>query len=212
MIDGQASLSAFVLAGGHSRRFGSDKAMVEISGTPQILRLQRRLLQLDLDPVWVCDRIERLQQFSVKTIVDVQSASGPMSGLAAALRYTLSNRGGWLLLLSCDQVLLREDWIAALVAGTREPVQYRAIVFRSAQSNAAMPALPPLNPVPGLYHTTLLPQVVQRLEAREFSLQKLLRNTQTLELETFEDPRRWSFNTPEELQNICERLQLSVGQ
>ena len=99
-----------VLAGGQSRRFGSDKALAEIDG--------RRLLDLAVETLggW-CDEVVVVgrEDAPAKTLADWPAAGmGPLGGIAAALRF--ANRESFTEVLSCavDSVGLPGDLPALL--------------------------------------------------------------------------------------------------
>lgn len=103
-------LLGVVLAGGASRRFGSDKALAEVEG--------RTLLAHAVDTLsgW-CDQIVVVgrEQAPAPTLPDWPRAGmGPLGGLAAALRFAADD--GYATVLSCpvDAVGLPEDLPARL--------------------------------------------------------------------------------------------------
>ena len=88
-------LAAVILCGGESRRFGSDKALVEVEGEPLVLRVARRV-SLAADPVVLASgRRGRLASalgpLPFAEIEDAPAAtgprggSGPLGGLVAGL-------------------------------------------------------------------------------------------------------------------------------
>ena len=82
----QMDLSAVLLAGGESRRMGTDKATILFRGKPlwQIqletlrnLRPAEIFLSVRMDPLW--------RPRDVQFIADVPPSRGPLSGIAASL-------------------------------------------------------------------------------------------------------------------------------
>ncbi len=78
-------VTGLILAGGASRRMGSDKALVAFDGEPLLRRVATRLLE-------VCDEIlvasgdgERLRAFGHRQVADARQGSGPLGGLVAGI-------------------------------------------------------------------------------------------------------------------------------
>lgn len=101
------SLSAVLLAGGESRRMGTDKATLVLNGTPlwQIqLDLLRRLklaeifLSARTDPDW--------RPRDVRFVADHSPSCGPLSGLAASLGQIKTTH---LLALAIDMPFMKDD-------------------------------------------------------------------------------------------------------
>ena len=75
-----------VLAGGLSRRMGTDKALVEIDGTPMVLRAADALRASGLTEVIVvggCRR--RLGELGLRVVADLYPGQGPLGGVITAL-------------------------------------------------------------------------------------------------------------------------------
>ena len=81
-----ASISAFVLAGGQSRRMGQDKALLTLAGEPLIEHALSILRNAGLSPVIAGARSD-LSRFA-PVIPDPDPDLGPLSGICAALDST----------------------------------------------------------------------------------------------------------------------------
>lgn len=75
--------AGFVLAGGESRRMGCDKALVEFSGEPLIVRALTLLRDAGMEPR-IAGARANLQQFA-PVIADPEPGRGPLAGVCAAL-------------------------------------------------------------------------------------------------------------------------------
>jgi molybdenum cofactor guanylyltransferase len=80
-----AALAGVILCGGRSRRMGVDKATITFDGSTL---LERALARLDevCDPVLIAGGDAPRTVAGRRSVVDVVSGAGPLSGLVAALR------------------------------------------------------------------------------------------------------------------------------
>jgi molybdopterin-guanine dinucleotide biosynthesis protein A len=116
---------AYILCGGRSRRFGSDKARTSNAGQPQLLQLRDQLVKAGHEVHFVADRADRFNDLGVSCLVDPQADSGPLAGLSCALTHharsvamddrALDRTAGWLLLVSCDQAHWDPTWYRVLL-------------------------------------------------------------------------------------------------
>ena len=99
-----------VLAGGRSRRFGSDKAMALLDGQTLIDRVIAALAP-QVDALLVCGR----DMPGVRCVTDRPVADlGPLGGLNAALRYGLDNGFDSVISVPCDAPFVPADLVARL--------------------------------------------------------------------------------------------------
>jgi len=117
MTDGKrdAEAAGYILAGGGSRRFGRDKALVEVGGFP-MLRRMIGLLQSVAKNVKVVGAREKYAQFEKKMVSDGWPGEGPLGGIITALRDSAleAERSEWNLIVSCDMPFLTAEWLAFL--------------------------------------------------------------------------------------------------
>ncbi|QDT17603.1 molybdenum cofactor guanylyltransferase [Alienimonas californiensis] len=186
-----AGLPAYVLAGGRSRRFGSDKALADRNGEPALVRLVHALNAAGAASVAAVAReAGRYDGVGVRTIADAVADAGPLAGLETALADATTRGGGWILAVSCDLFDVPAPWIARLrTAATAERL---AVAFRPDR----------WEPFPGLYHVDLLPTVRAQLGGNQRSFQVLL-SAPDARAVTVPPPPDWptrpSYNTPAEL-------------
>ena len=100
-----------VLAGGQSRRFGSDKALAELDDRPLIAHAAAAL-QPHVDAVAICGRI-----FGGYIALPDRPTPGlgPLGGLAAALRHASDNDFDAVLSIGCDVPALPAGLVETLV-------------------------------------------------------------------------------------------------
>ncbi len=126
-------LPAYILAGGQSRRFGSDKARHLTPAGPQLLVLADQLRNCGHSVHVVADRADRYADLGLTCLVDTQPDSGPLAGLASALAHHRSARStgcqpvsdnpssassrfpSWILLVNCDQLVWQAAWVEHLM-------------------------------------------------------------------------------------------------
>lgn len=179
-------IPVYLLAGGQSSRFGSDKARAEVGGAALLVRLARSLQPLAASVTVVADRAGKYQDLGLVTIADAVPGLGPLGGLQTALAH--AGGPGWTLVASCDLLELRAEWIERLWEHTTDGT--RAVAYRDRFWQA----------FPGLYHTSLLPQIEHRLRSGDGAVWRLLQEAPAVGLPL---PADWpvvaQMNTPEDL-------------
>jgi molybdopterin-guanine dinucleotide biosynthesis protein A len=111
-----AAARGYVLAGGASRRFGADKALVEIAGRTLLSRICEVVSQ-SASFVQVIAPAGRYLDQNVKLIRDRWPDEGPLGGIITALLTTAESAASWEwnLILSCDMPFLTREWLSYLV-------------------------------------------------------------------------------------------------
>jgi molybdopterin-guanine dinucleotide biosynthesis protein A len=101
-----------VLAGGQSRRFGSDKALAELDDRPLIAHAAAAL-EPHVEAVAICGR-----SFGGYLALPDRPAPGlgPLGGLAAALRHAADRDYDAVLSIGCDIPVLPAAFVEALLA------------------------------------------------------------------------------------------------
>jgi molybdopterin-guanine dinucleotide biosynthesis protein A len=111
-----AQVRGFVLAGGASRRFGSDKALAEFDGEPLIARLCRTLHVATAAPIQIIGDAKKYSRIGVECIPDRWPGEGPLGGIITALTAheagaDSSGQNLWCLIIGCDMPFLTVDWL-----------------------------------------------------------------------------------------------------
>lgn len=188
-------LPVYILAGGRSSRFGSDKARAILDGRPLIQRVADLLSPVASAVTVVADRKDKYSDLGFRTIVDLHPGLGPLAGLETALA-DLPAESRWLLLCCCDAAIIQSTWLDTLLAA--RSAQHEAIVFAGKHAQ----------PMPGLYAHDAVPIVTHHLKSNQRSMQHLLRETKTLKLPLPDDwPENWQINTPEDHQKQSASIQ-----
>jgi molybdopterin-guanine dinucleotide biosynthesis protein A len=192
-------VSGAVLAGGQSRRMGSDKAALLIQGEP-LLRRAVRLLRAVTPDVAIIGPPERVALApDVPIYPDRWPNQGPLGGIATALQ---ALPGEAVLVVGCDMPFLNLDVLRYLVALSPG---YNAVVVR-ADGEA--------HPLHAVYHRRCLPAIEAQLRAGNRQVQRLLdqlavRFVEGAELDRLDPQHLSTFNanTPEEWERALRLLQ-----
>ncbi len=185
-------LPVYILAGGRSSRFGSDKARAQLEGRPLIGHVASLLSPIASSITVVADVPDKYADLGLATIADPVVGLGPMGGLSAAL-LDLAHRaaGRWLLLTSCDQPIGYPHWLKALLdarADGRDAVAFHGDKWQ---------------PMPALYAADCLDAVLAHRDSPDRSMQRLLNAIATQPLRLPVDwPEHWQVNRPGDLERV----------
>lgn len=157
------NVPVYIIAGGVSRRYGSDKARAMIDGVPMIKRVSDTLVPHGQSVTVVADNAGAYKDLGLMTIGDLRPGMGPMGGLDAALADRVARHGkGWLLLASCDLAEPKSDWVQHLLQHISSNAQ--AVAFKGER----------WEPLLTLYHSNIRATVRRRLDANKPSLTRLI--------------------------------------
>ena len=163
----------YILAGGRSRRFGSDKARARVGGACLIEAVATRLFPEASGLAVVADLAGRYADLGLTTIADAAPHRGPLGGLATALQDRQHRHGpGWLMVSACDLVDASPRWSRPLIKTLGDIKGQLSVVYIDPAAR--------WQPLPGLYHTDLLPTVQRHLADDQRSLCRLLDGVSTL--------------------------------
>jgi molybdopterin-guanine dinucleotide biosynthesis protein A len=114
----------YILVGGASSRFGSDKALAELAGRPMYSRLAELLKAVFLWRVYLVGNISRYGNLGMECVPDLWPGEGPLGGIATALRHAETasdaDRTDHNIILSCDMPFLTTRWIEELLTHALE--------------------------------------------------------------------------------------------
>jgi molybdenum cofactor guanylyltransferase len=119
-----ASTAGYVLVGGRSTRFGTDKALAEWHGQP-LARCVAERVRAAAGSVTLVGSPERYQDLGLPVVADETPGLGPLGGILAALHHS---RADWNLVVACDMPYVTGEFLGYLV--------------RLAQENAAEVVMP----------------------------------------------------------------------
>lgn len=156
-------LPVYLLAGGQSSRFGSDKALALLAGEPLLARVANLLHPYASSMHVVTAPGRSYGQLGFDCLVDTRSEAGPLAGLETALEHCRSQGSSWLLLASCDVWRVTGTELEALLTAPRTGCE--AVAWKA---NGIW------QPLWALYHTSLLFEVGRRLDAGAAAPRRLL--------------------------------------
>jgi len=207
--------TVYVLAGGKSSRFGTDKALVEIDREPQLLRLAKQLRSDSWQTVAVAQKAGQFDWLGIRTIQDIQPDQGPLAGILAGLidlqsesqacarsGGDQSHRSAWALFITCDLWEWDRVWSERLIPASLEGdgTQGRLRYFSPDASSGGF------MPFPCAIHLGAIPGIQQVYDSGCRSMRELLLKSQGLaqgvSIGGAYLPK--SFNTLEELRALQE--------
>ena len=180
-------IPTYILSGGQSTRFKTDKARALYKNIPLITHMVNTITPFATSITVIADVPDKYQDLNHTTIPDILPNLGPIGGLYTALNHCPND---WLLLTSCDWLAIDPTWIKTLL--TQTPTNQNAIAYHDKF----------WQPLLALYHKSTLPIVKKQIDTHNLSLQNLLNNLTPLSLP---QPPNWSqatqINTPQQLKN-----------
>jgi molybdopterin-guanine dinucleotide biosynthesis protein A len=197
------NLDCYILSGGKSRRFGSDKGRMSIDGVPNLLRLHQALAP-HFHSVWVvCRSPDDYADLGLSVVTDRVPDQGPLQGLHTALTHQNSlssprsdrqpSPSRWIVVGTCDALTCDPAWwFASIPPLPKIPSQAQAVTWQADS----------FQPFPGMFSIFLLGTMESMLVAGDRSMQSLKRTLGDQWI-TLPSPDKSSFeqvNTPEELE------------
>ena len=159
------NLLGVILAGGGSRRFGRDKALVPLAGRPMAAWVLAALRQSTADQVIITPERVVAETLEIRGGPDRIPGAGPLGGLHAALSWAREEGRGGVFLIACDLPLISGSLIRRIVASWPPAAV------------AAVPSSPgPLGfePLCAAYATEILETVEQLLQGGRRSMESVL--------------------------------------
>ena len=186
------TVTAAILAGGESRRMGTDKAALEVEGVTLLARTAQAALGANL-PALVVGRARPAAWSweAVEFAEDTEPGLGPLGGLQTALRSR-----EMILALSCDLPLLTADAVRWLWAQRERGNEHGLVVVSNGK----------WEPLFSIYCRACLPLIEARLAEGRRSLHGLIEAGQF----AFADAPDWvaaqlvNVNTPEQWHALQE--------
>jgi molybdopterin-guanine dinucleotide biosynthesis protein A len=190
-------VTGVILAGGRSRRYGKNKALVEIDGIPLIERVVSVMQSVFQHLILITNTPDEYSYLKLPMYEDLIKGLGPLGGIFTALT-TITNEAGFL--VACDMPSLNRELIHHMVKVRDD---FDAVVPRIRGNTEALHAL---------YCKRCLPAIRRLVDSREYQVLRFfpkvsVRYVDENEIRRF-DPELRSFfnvNRPQELGRINNR-------
>ena len=182
-------ISAFILIGGKSERFGSEKWRANINGKSVLDRIWDACMHFE-------ERIvigkKNPKDFKKPFIYDQLEIQAPINGLYTAMQHTEHD---WIQLVSCDLPLIEAD-VFQILWNTK-----------TLESDAVIPLTNNQHQVTcALYHRRILNYLKSAIDKNDFSLLSLIKNLKITKINFNSDKRFWNMNTKKNLVEISNYL------
>ena len=178
-----ADISGIVLAGGFSRRMGTDKAELTLGGLT-LLELQvRKLRQIGIADIMVSGCRKPME--GTRAIEDIYPHMGPMSGIHACLKAAKTEA---CLVVSVDVPLFPAEWLEKLIQAHDDPV---TMLSHGDE----------MEPLLAVYDTALASMAEELILSGDRSVRSLFAGSKVNRLEYTGDPDfLLNCNTPEDFE------------
>ena len=182
-------ISAFILIGGKSERFGSEKWRANINGKSVLDRIWDGCMYFE-------ERIvigkEKPKDFKKPFIFDQLEIQAPINGLYTAIQHAEDD---WIQLVSCDLPLIDTD-VFQILWNTK-----------TQESDAVIPLTNNRHQVTcALYHKRILNYLESAIDKNDLSLLSLIKNIKITKVNFNSDKRFWNMNTKKNLGEISNYL------
>lgn len=154
--------SGLILAGGQSRRFGSDKATYPVGDRRMIDHVVATVRPV-VGQLLVSVQTERsaLRDLADRVVADLYPGRGPMAGLHAGLH---ASQSPWMLAVACDMPFLTTASLETLLSARFDGLS--AVIAVSSDGRR--------HPLCACYHRSVLAQIERSLSSDDLSMHGLL--------------------------------------
>ena len=184
---GEMECTVIILAGGQSRRMGTNKALLPVEGETVISRIVKEARRLDGEILLVTNQPKEYEFLHLPHAGDLREGMGPLAGLEAGLLVSKTEKN---LLLACD--------VPFFQAG----IGKRLLHYLDHYELAVPVAEGRRHPLCAAYRKSLLPTIQKTLDAGQRRMDSLL-DTAKVKLVKGENPHYFfNMNTKEDYQRI----------
>ena len=190
LIKNRSDVTGFVLAGGKSRRFGTDKRKLLIAGQSMVARTIDLLKTLlNRNPYIVGDNLDELDIGNVIPLKDARPDSGPLGGIVSALDECPTK---WALILATDLPNVTIKDLEVLLLSMDDSFDIIAL------SASAIP-----EPLIALYNQKTLSFWHERLSQKKLTLSEGLLKLKCKTVPPFGGEKSlYNINSPEDINTI----------
>ena len=175
-------ITAIILAGGKSKRMGTDKALLEMDGTSL---LQKAItLCKELSPeIIISSNNPTHQQFGFPVITDEMKNCGPIGGISSCLK---QSKTAWNFVISVDAAFVESDFVDFLFPDADD---FDAIVPVHSKGK---------EPLIAFYNKSSLAKMEEMLQTENYKMHNLLALINT----KFIDCEKWLVKYPKLFYNL----------
>lgn len=112
-----ADITGVILAGGESRRFGTNKAFAPLHGVPLVEHSLEVMRKIFSEVLIVTDTSDLYSRFGVPVFQDFEPHQGPLGGIFTALHQTRNDK---IFVVGCDMPLLDRETIEQILEAGRD--------------------------------------------------------------------------------------------
>lgn len=153
------NITPVILVGGKSKRFGEDKALLEIQGEPLIKKIYSNLFDcFHKEPILIG---KKNFSFGFESFSDIIEGKGPIGGLYTALRFVDT---AFVFLIGCDMPLINKELICYMI----EKLEEDSMVYLPKFNNLM------IEPLFAFYNHFLLNKVEDLILAGEYRMRSVL--------------------------------------
>jgi molybdopterin-guanine dinucleotide biosynthesis protein A len=164
MIDIGKPITGIILAGGQSKRMGSDKGLIIYKGK-KLVEYPVAVLNVICSKVLISSNSNAYKFLSLQLIPDIYPSIGPIGGIYSGLLASVTSDN---LFLPGDMPFVDQEILNILLG---KKAEFEIIV----PSVNSWPI-----PVCGYYNTSILPELEKQISTGKYSLQDLIRNCNSL--------------------------------
>ncbi len=181
-------ITGLILAGGKSRRFGSDKARHEIAGLPMVQRVYTALNQV-ADPVLISVANPSISyELPAVPVYDDFPGAGPLSGMHAGFSVSTTK---WVLVCAVDMPFIDARSLRLIAQAALSATEHVDAVISTSRNR--------IQPLPGCYKSHLVDGLRKHLEREQLSLMNWLDTLRTSTVHLDEHTLQ-NINAPTDLQ------------
>ncbi|WP_297088559.1 molybdenum cofactor guanylyltransferase [uncultured Draconibacterium sp.] len=155
--------SAIILAGGKSKRMGTDKALLGFGGKT-LLERAINLCKSFSSELLISSNHQSHSNFGYHVVADEVKNCGPMGGIYSCLKQSETD---WNLVLSVDAAFVDSDFLTFLISQTGN---FDAVVPTSASG---------AEPLIALYHKSSLPILENMLQCGDYKMHNFINKLNT---------------------------------
>lgn len=187
-------IGAIILAGGKSRRMGSDKGLVLFKGKPMILHTIENILRSGIKDILIISKNCEYQKFKLPVYADLIENKGPLGGIFTGLFYSEKE---WNIVAPCDCPLVNSKYFELLIS---EKANQMVTVLKSKKNTHFLT---------GVFHRSAKDSAKLCIENEELKIERWIESLlgRVISVEDYFDFEEQDFiniNTENELNQINE--------